>query len=637
MTQWILSGDIIQLQEGMLIRPTTSKEVYEFFVEGGFASTPSIACSQAIRELSFSEFPVDMVIVLAVEDRSNNPTLRLEAHTQDGRCFPVSLGAVSCGHVVHERQWYPTLEDRSKSLLSLLDSVECDRTLMRPRTLGGYLKLKSVARNSDLVIDNLNFDELRNLHSSEDGNGFPVGIQATLYPYQTQGWKWLRYLIREELGGILGDEMGLGKTLQVISVLRDSGTDTMDSTPALVVAPSTLLENWIREINKFSTDLSSTKHYGPNRTGRPADLQCFDIVVVSYETVVRDLSLLKMITWNVVVLDEAQFIRNPSALRTKSVKELRRNVGLAVTGTPIENRLRDLWSIFDFVLPGYLGPCTTFESEYQDEACHAARLEPVVSPFLLRRKIVDVARDLPERIDISETIDLAHEEASEYDFIRQQISRQYGSRASLVSLSVLRQYCSHPSILTAVHSVLVAEFSKFKRLQCITEEIFLQGDKAILFTSYQKMADKIALMVDNEFGVMSAILDGRSAAEERQLIIDKFTELRGPAMLILNPRAGGTGLNITAATHVIHYNLEWNPALEDQATGRAYRRGQLRPVTVRRLICAGTVEEVIDERLRRKRRVAEAAIVGVEGTHQDREDIVLALERTPVTSWRSHK
>ena len=202
--------------------------------------------------------------------------------------------------------------------------------------------------------------------------------------------------------------MGLGKTLQVISALRDPG-EGPSSGGALVLAPGSLLENWVREIAKFCPDFRTLKHHGSTRTGRPPELRGFDVVVSSYDTAIRDLSLLRMVEWNVVVLDEAQNIRNPDALRTRSVKQIGRNVGLAVTGTPIENRLRDLWSIMDFVVPGYLGDLKSFEERYGEDTEAAAKLEPLVTPLMLRRRVSEVADDLPERIDIPEVLELSED------------------------------------------------------------------------------------------------------------------------------------------------------------------------------------------------------------------------------------
>ena len=370
---------------------------------------------------------------------------------------------------------------------------------------------------------------------------------------------------------------------------------------------------------------------GGLRTGRPAELQEFDVVIASYDTIVRDLSMMMMIEWGLVVLDEAQNIKNPQALRTKSVKSLRRRVGLAMTGTPVENRLADLWSIMDFAAPGYLGDLEAFNTNFSDDPEGGQKLEPRITPLMLRRTVAEVAKDLPDRIDIPEVLELSEDEAKAYENLRQEILAEHGKAGTLVSITILRQFCAHPSIIKRDVSLpSTAEFSKFARLRDILFEIAEIGEKCIVFTSYTEMADQIARLVQVEIGLFAATLDGRLPIDDRQPLIDQFSSLEGPAVLVLNPKAGGAGLNITAANNVIHYNLEWNPALEDQASARAHRRGQDRPVTIRRLFYAGTVEEVVNERVARKRSLSQAAVVGVEGSEEDFKDVIAALERSPL-------
>ena len=233
--------------------------------------------------------------------------------------------------------------------------------------MSGILTLKRAAAEGGPVIDNLTAEALTRLVDGGRSDQGPQGITVDLYPYQRDGWHWLCFLLREQLGGVLADEMGLGKTLQVISALRDPGGISL-SGGTLVLAPGSLLENWMREIARFCPDFRALKHHGSDRTGTPTQLRNYDVVVCSYDTAIRDLSLLRMLEWNVVVLDEAQNIRNPNARRTRAVSQIKRRVGLAVTGTPIENRLRDLWSIMNFVAPGYLGDLRSFEQKYGKES-----------------------------------------------------------------------------------------------------------------------------------------------------------------------------------------------------------------------------------------------------------------------------
>lgn len=630
MKSWVVNGDVIEVADGEARIPANVDQVYASVIEekSVWPDLPAGKCGEA-DTLRFFRYPVELAVVIAADKDSGWPALSFEARTQKGESFAVSREAVSRGHVVHDQVWYPGTPENTGELMNVLEESDYDPDRGRPRKLAGFLFLKRIASEGGPVIDRLPVDALTRLVFRTRSDRSPEGIRGELYPYQRDGWRWLRFIMREHLGGLLADEMGLGKTLQVISALRDPGGEP-SSGKALVLAPGSLLENWMREIAKFCPDFHTHKHHGSNRTGRPAELRGFDVVVSSYETAVRDLSLLKMVEWNVVVLDEAQNIRNPDALRTKSVKQIGRNVGLAVTGTPIENRLRDLWSIIDFAMPGYLGDLKSFEDRYGEDTDAAASLEPLVTPLMLRRRVSEVAADLPERIDIPEVLELSEAEAYAYEEIRKKILLQYGAAAQLVSLGKLRQFCAHPDILKEGSRLpRNGAFSKFGRLKDLLEEIFSRREKALVFTSFTRMADLIAGMSSSEFDAMSATLDGRLDIDKRQPLIDRFSGHGGPAVLVMNPRAGGSGLNLTAANHVIHYNPEWNPALEDQASARAYRRGQERPVTVRRLTYSGTVEEVIEDRLQRKRNIAETAIIGVDGKKEDYADILAALERSP--------
>ena len=530
-------------------------------------------------------------------------------------------------HIVISGKWYPFEPGSVQQVNEILDTTGVgDVGVISFRA---YLKLRKLAQTHDLVLDRTEGEVIQPGITANQSLDVPRLFKGKLYPYQLNGWRWLSFLFKEQLGGILADEMGLGKTVQIITALADPDRDSVS--PALIIAPSTLLENWRREVLKFSPSLVTTIHQGPARTGAPSILEDNDVVITSYDTVVRDGALFYMVIWKVVVLDEAQAIKNPGTKRAVSVKGLKRKVSIAVTGTPVENRLRDLWSLMDFVLPGYLGSESEFEQWFADDENAATELEQLVSPMLLRRRIQEVAQDLPDRIEIPQVLDLDEQEANQYERIREEIVTEYGKSATLVALMKLRMFCTHPLILKqkGLWGRNILKFGKFARLLEILEEIFENGEKALVFTSYNMMSDLIVEQVREQFGIYSNYIDGRTPVPERQEIVDKFASERLPGVLALNPRAAGTGLNITAANHVIHYNLEWNPAIEDQASARAYRRGQDKPVTIHRLYYANTVEEVIDQRLERKRNLANTAVVGVTGKEEEYEDIIRALQLTP--------
>lgn len=624
--QWKIKDRALMLvgPEGSARIPTAN-EIYSALIDHRPLQPETPTSAEGIRPC---RYPLNPSLVIEDAGRDGLPVYAISGSCR-GTMIPLQLEDLERGHVVADGVWYPVEPGQTAEIVDLLKSAGA--TLGPARSLKAFLAIRKAALGDVPVEDRMADGSVSPLAFAPSGDNVPRGVQATLYPYQTAGWRWLKFLLSEGVGGLLADEMGLGKTLQIISALSDCGAEPIR--PALIAAPGSLLENWKREIGRFAPHLKVLKHHGPYRTGRPADLLGYDVVVTSYDSVVRDNSLLNMIEWQVIVLDEAQYIRNPAAQRTRAVKHLRRKVGLAVTGTPVENRLLDLWSIMDFVLPGHLGDASSFQKHFQDDVDGAALLEPLVSPLMLRRRIAEVAQDLPPRIDIPQVVELEEDEAAHYDEIRKRIAAEYGSAATLVALTSMRRFCAHPALLSGDrYSGDPMEFSKFRRLDEIVEEIFARGEKVIIFTSFTAMADMIANYLSGRYSTFSRVIDGRLPIDERQPLIDQFSAIAGSAALVLNPKAGGTGLNITAANHVIHYNPEWNPALEDQASARAHRRGQELPVTVHRLLAANTVEDVIAERLTRKRALSGTAVIGVVGNEDDYADIVVALSRSPVAS-----
>jgi SNF2 family DNA or RNA helicase len=492
-------------------------------------------------------------------------------------------------------------------------------------TLREFLRLKADRDLPAAIVD-------RTTETDPAKNAFsPVvvpGLIGTLYPYQEQGVAFLKSIADQSLGCILADEMGLGKTLQVIALLAIQ--KAQNAGPNLIVCPATLLENWRREIALFAPDLSVLIHSGSRRAGIVRAFLNYDAVVVSYETAVKDELLLSTLRWNVLALDEAQSIKNPDAQRTRALKNIPRKTSVAITGTPVENRLTDLWSIADFVLPGILGSKADFELEYEETKEDAARLAPLVTPVLLRREISVVADDLPERIDIPQALTMPRLLAENYERVRREIAAEYGSSATLVALGKLRQLCSHPRLLGIPWPDLAEGMPKYRRLIELCESIFSLTEKAIVFTGFTGMTDLLMEDLPKRFPNMwIGFVDGRLPVDKRQPLIDSFSEYKGHGLLVLNPRAAGVGLNITAANHVIHYTPEWNPAVIDQATARAYRKKQLLPVTVHYLFFSDSVEEVIIDRLSLKRGLAMGAVVGHDGSLGPSE-IAKALAASPL-------
>jgi SNF2 family DNA or RNA helicase len=585
---------------------------------------PSIASAGIAEELRFSRLPLTPCIEAGFFPDSDfeGPEVRVVAMYPD-RQHAVTIPRISEGmsdHIVLHGVWYPFAQGTLEGMRKIL--VEGELAANGPITLRQYIMLRNLASDNPLVRIRVDSDREVTLSPPPVQH---MQVVAKLYPYQERGIRWLMSLARERLGGILADEMGLGKTLQVIALLA-SAPDTL---PALVVVPATLLENWRREIERFAPTLQVLLHHGSYRTGFPDELKRVDVVIASYDTIVRDQALFEMLEWGTVVLDEAQNVRNPDALRTATVKALPRTIGIAVTGTPVENRLEDLWSLLDFAVPGFLGTREEFISNYENTPADARRIAAIAGPFVLRRKVAEVAGDLPPRIDIPQLLKLPHWLAEEYDEIRRQLTEEYGPSAGFAGLVRLRQFCTHPFLLSGRQGDPALYSPKYLRLCEVLEEVADCGEKALVFTSFRGMVDILAWDLPRRLGIACDMIDGRTPVSERQVRVDGFSSATTPAVLILNPQAGGTGLNISAANHVVHFNPEWNPATQDQASARAHRRGQTRPVTIHQFYYSGTVEEVMIERLSRKRAIASSAIPA-DADSADHADIVRALERSPL-------
>jgi len=605
----------------------SADEIFGALFEGR-SDSPVDAAALRTSGIRFSdELTSPALLVTTMLGGDGEPEIRCQLAGKAGAVtVPAGTrGAFIADYVVTDGRWHPlpagTLEAYAR--VRAANGVTSDIL-----TLSQYVGLPH--GSGEFVIEDRAAGKLAaGRLAPQLSESIPAGLAAKPYPYQQVGIRWLGYLARHGVGCILADEMGLGKTLEVIAALL--GETAAGRGCNLVVCPATVLENWRRELDRFAPSLVCLVHAGSRRTGRATELSGPDVVVSSYETVAEDISLFRTLQWNLVVLDEAQNIRNPHARRTLRCKELRRRAGIAVTGTPMENRLQDLWSITDFAVPGYLGTERDFEARHADTEAGARELEPLVSAIMLRRRVRDVAQDLPKRIDVPVPLAMNRASATAYEEIREEALRNSPRAPQLTALVRLRMFCAHPWAAGKFRETAdpVACSAKLERCLEIIEEIVGAGEKTLVFTSFNEVADIVDATVTSRFGIPAAQINGSVPVMDRQDLVDSFAAMSGPAVLVLNPRAAGTGLNITAANHVIHYNLEWNPAVEDQASARAHRRGQARPVTVHRLFYVDTVEEVISERMTRKRLIAEHAVVGGKGSEEDIADIVKALQRSP--------
>lgn len=473
------------------------------------------------------------------------------------------------------------------------------------------------------IIDSLKKDSL----ALKDEN-----LKANLYEYQKSGFNWLSFMVDNECGCILADEMGLGKTLQIISTVGFDKHRNSNAYKYLIVAPVSLLENWKREFAKFYPILNVYVNHGTNQIYSYKELLDYDVIVTSYTNIQTNLSMYNMIKWRLLILDEAQNIKNPYAKRTKAIKMINRINSIAVTGTPFENHMTDLWSIIDFVIPNYLGSIGNFEKCFEDDEYSAMRIEKYLSPIMIRRKVKDVAQDLPERIDIPQPILMTDEEAKFYEDGRNSIGQVEDLKQTRIQvIQGLRMFCTHPMVYDKKYNFSdpSSVSNKYSRMCEIIDNIIDRDEKLIIFTSFNEMINILVNDLKLRYGVYVNYVNGSIEPAERQKIIDEFSLINGSAILVLNPKAAGAGLNITAANHVIHYNLEWNPAVEDQASARAYRRGQDKRVFVYRLFYANTIEEIINERIERKRELSELAVIGNDGTI-DNNDFIKVLTMTPL-------
>ena len=454
----------------------------------------------------------------------------------------------------------------------------------------------------------------------------PPDLEAELRPYQRTGYTWLRFVVRLGLGACLADDMGLGKTIQVIALLLDLKRDGRSNASILVV-PASLIANWKSEMAKFAPSLSYTVVHPSEAAAdggqlRPADADSFDVVVTTYGMLVRT-GWLRRHRWRLAILDEAQAIKNSGTKQARAVKELTAGSRIAMTGTPVENRLSDLWSLFDFLNPGLLGTAKQFASFVKRlQAPEVPSFEPLrdlVRPYILRRLKTDkrVISDLPDKTEVKAYCALGKHQAALYqravDDLAEQLKVTGGIQRRgivLTFLMRLKQICNHPAQVAGTNDYAADRSGKFRRLAEIAEEIESRQEKVLVFTQFREIADPLAEFLAGLFGRSGLVLHGGTGVKKRQEFVDRFQRDDGPPFFVLSLKAGGTGLNLTAASHVIHFDRWWNPAIENQATDRAFRIGQKKNVLVHKFICRGTVEERIDEMIERKGKIADEAIGG---------------------------
>ena len=461
----------------------------------------------------------------------------------------------------------------------------------------------------------------------------PQSFQGELRPYQVRGVSWLAFLERWGLGACLADDMGLGKTPQLIGLLLHLQEQDRLDQPSLLVCPTSVIGNWEREVKRFAPSLRVLVHHGDRPQGKAfaSAVKGKQLVITSYSLIHRDLKDLQAVSWQGLVLDEAQNVKNSDAKQSIAIRELEAQFRIALTGTPVENRLTELWSIMDFLNPGYLGPKNFFQRRFAipieryGDTASLRTLRSLVQPFILRRLKTDrsIIQDLPEKQEMTVFCGLSAQQASIYQHLVEQSLVEIESAEGiqqrgmiLALLTKLKQVCNHPVLFQpeaekpgdSPTDFRLAS-GKLQRLEEMLEEVLAEGDRSLIFTQFAEWGKLLQPYLAEKFNREVIFLYGGSSRKQRDEMIDRFqNDPQGPRLFILSLKAGGVGLNLTRATHVFHFDRWWNPAVENQATDRVFRIGQTRNVQVHKFVCTGTLEERIHEIIERKKALSEQVV-----------------------------
>ena len=459
----------------------------------------------------------------------------------------------------------------------------------------------------------------------------PATLDAVLRPYQTRGYSWLHFVTHAGFGACLADDMGLGKTLQTLALIARDWENEPDDGPVLLVCPTSVIGNWQREAARFAPTLPVHVHHGTDRTRGAAFAKLARrqaVVVTGYALLHRDRALFDRVDWRGIVLDEAQNIKNADSQQARAARSIEAGYRIALTGTPVENHVGDLWSLMEFLNPGMLGSHAGFRRSFfvpiqlQGDTGAADRLRALTGPFILRRHKSDatIIADLPAKQEYTVTCTLTREQATLYAAVLRDFDATLAQRESierrgkiLGALSKLKQICNHPAQFAADNSPLAGRSGKLARLEEMLEEVFDAGEAALIFTQFAEMGHLLRRRIEARFGREVAFLHGGVAKKARDTMVERFGERRGADAFILSLKAGGSGLNLTRANHVFHFDRWWNPAVENQATDRAFRIGQTKNVQVHKFVCGGTLEEKIAQLIERKAAVSEQVIGSGEG------------------------
>lgn len=608
-----------------------------------------IAEADDLCEFKLTKSPLK--IVADIDFSQTSDSFEIKFYSTVGRA-KIDYDAVQ--HFFQQGQKYVYLEDkgnieipynkmlRISSALSNVDALEVDKNRYMIKTfrsgIVGELEEQEITLKMSRKFKDF-WAKISSFNSMEDVP-LPQGLRGELREYQAKGFNWLWFLYSYGLNGILADDMGLGKTVQALSLLQKA-REKDGQEPNLVICPTSVVFNWESEIDKFTPNLMYLNITGPDRKHLFNRIKDNDIVITSYALLRRDIDEYKKHKFRSVILDESQNIKNYESLTSQSSKQLNASHRLAMSGTPIENRLSELWSVFDFLMPGFMYDLSEFNYRYasqiQDKGDKTVetRLKKQVYPFILRRMKRDIAKDLPPKIESVAYCQMTPEQRDLYldvlDSTRQEIFgkiSEEGFEKSKMSVFAallrLRQICNHPRLFDKEGQYNVNESGKFEHLKEMLEEIISEGHRVLLFSQFVQMLDIVKEWFDKD-GIKYCYLTG--ATKDRREVVDRFNNDSSVPVFLVSLKAGGTGLNLTGADYVIHYDPWWNPAVEDQATDRAHRIGQTRNVFVYRFITKSSVEEKIMKLKERKRNLVDSVIsvernIGKTLTYEDIKDIL---------------
>ena len=598
----------------------------------------SSGTNASLSPLSLAHF--DIGYAIGEEDLSEEELEKLLASAEDGLAL-------------FKGQWIEIDREKLNEVLEHWENVRAEAEAGNISYLDGIRMLSGLPGRKDKALDADELEDIDGWSFLEAGEGFKELLQAargevpldaenipdlhaTLRPYQVYGVSWMRLLGRLGMGACLADDMGLGKTIQVLALLLSEKEREKGLPPSFLIVPASLLANWKAEAARFAPTLKiAIVHPSEQLLPRKLEdmpLKGLDLVITTYSMCTR-LAWLKEVEWRRVILDEAQAIKNAQTRQSKSVRDLRATSRIAMTGTPIENRLSDLWSLFDFLNPGLLGTSRAFDKETKlmlEAPQGLAPLRRVTAPYILRRLKTDksIISSLPDKIESNLYCSLTKEQAVFYQQVTDKIaegleqedeSSEGGRRMRMLQyIMLLKQICNHPAqagLLAKSGSDYAAERSgKFKCIGDLCAEIASRQEKILVFTQFREIIDPLSDYLAGIFGRSGLVLHGNVAVKKRGELVREFQSEDGPPFFILSLKAGGTGLNLTHASHVIHFDRWWNPAVEDQATDRAFRIGQKNNVLVHKCITRGTIEEHIDEMIQEKRALADSALGNMENS-----------------------